>query len=310
MNNTIGNIALKNKFILAPMAGYSVPSFRRAMAESGAALTVTEMVSVKGLIYSNEKTKLLLKTYPVEEIKCVQLFGSNPKDFLKAAKLPEIHIFDIIDINMGCPVKKVVKNGEGSALMQSPKLAQDIVKALKDLGKTVTVKTRLGIENSDNAVEFALFMQEAGADMITIHARTQIQMYQGKPDYEKFALVKKALSIPAALSGDIVDQDSLLKAKETGADFFMIGRGALYDPDIFLKFLNLPPIGKKAFVDKLLGYMEEDFGPVQAVKIYRKFLPYLLKGIKCSKEKKHSLNFIADINELKYELDSILSNAD
>lgn len=307
MSNKIGNIKLKNKFILAPMAGYTVPAFRRAMAESGAGLTITEMVSVKGLIYSNEKTKQLLKTHEVEKVKCVQLFGSCPQDFVRAASLPELQDFDIIDINMGCPVKKVVKNGEGSALISTPKKAQDIVKALKAIGKTVSVKTRLGIEDAQGAIEFALLMQDAGADMITIHARTQIQLYQGKADYQTFKKIKKSISIPATLSGDILDTQSLDKAKETGADFFMIGRGSLYDPDIFLKFLGKKPLGKRVFVEKFLDYLQQDFGTAQSVKVFRKFIPNLLKGVRCSREKKHSLNFIMDIDTLKSELDNILS---
>lgn len=303
----IGGVNLKNPFILAPMAGYTVAAFRRLMAENGAGLTVTEMVSCKGLLYSSQKTEALLKTDKAEAVTCVQLFGSDPDDFARAARLPAIKKFDIIDVNMGCPVKKIVSGGEGSALMQDIPRARAIVAALKDTGATVTVKTRLGVDDCSLGVPFAAAMEEAGADMVTIHARTREQMYRGNADYCAFSAVKSALKVPVGLSGDITDFDSLKRAQQTGADFFMIGRGALADPDIFLRFLNQEPTGKRGLIMTFLDYLADDEGKTQAVKIFRKFLPYVLKGHRCPKERKHSLNFIADLSVLKQELDDILS---
>lgn len=301
----IGKIKLKSPFILAPMAGYTVAAFRRLMAENGAGLTVTEMVSCKGLLYGSQKTAELLKTDVSETVKCVQLFGSDYNDFARAARLPDIKSFDIIDVNMGCPVKKIISQGEGSALMADIPKARAIVAALKDAGAVVTVKTRLGIDDKTLGLPFALAIEEAGADMLTIHARTRTQMYSGSADYAAFAAIKEALKIPVALSGDITGLDSLEKAKKTGADFFMIGRGALSNPDIFNCFTGQPLKGTKDLIIKLLDYLANDEGKIHAVKVFRKFLPYILKG-RCPKEKKHALNFVADLDVLKAELEEIL----
>ncbi|MCL2674994.1 MAG: tRNA-dihydrouridine synthase family protein [Firmicutes bacterium] len=298
----IGGVKLNNPFILAPMAGFSVPALRRLMSENGAGLTVTEMISCKGLLYGNKKTAGLLATAQSETVKCVQLFGGDPSDFARAALLPALQKFDIIDVNMGCPVKKIAGNGEGSALISDIPRAAAIVTAIKNTGKTVTVKTRLGLTDTLPALPFARAIEDAGADMVTLHARTREQMYGGEADYEAVAAVKAALKIPVALSGDIIDFAALERAKQTDADFFMIGRGALRDPDIFNRFTGREPTGKRELVSKLLDYLAADEGAIWAVKIFRKFLPYILKGEHCGKERRHTLNFVTDLPVLKNEL--------
>lgn len=232
----IGNVVLKSDIVFAPIAGFSEVGYRHLCAKYGAGLTYTELVSAKGLIYNNKGTEELLATTPEESPCAVQIFGSDPEYMYKAAADERLKKFDIIDINMGCPVKKVFNNGDGSALMKNPALITEIVQAVKEGAKRpVSVKMRAGVENGKpNAVECAFAAQKGGADAVTVHPRYRDQYYSGVADHSITKEVKDALDIPVIANGDIVDKESLLRVKaQTGADGFMLARGALGEPYIF-----------------------------------------------------------------------------
>lgn len=232
----IGDVQLNNNVVFAPIAGFSEVGFRHLCAKYGAGLTYTELVSAKGLVYGNKGTEELLATTDIETPCAVQIFGSDPEFMYKAAKDERLAKFDIIDINMGCPVKKVFGNGDGSALMKDPALITEVVQAVKEGGnRPVTVKMRAGIEmGKPLAVECAIAAQKGGASAVTVHARYREQYYSGECDHLITKAVKKALDIPVIANGDIVGRQSLDKvAAITGADGFMIGRGALGKPWIF-----------------------------------------------------------------------------
>jgi len=230
----IKNIEVKGDLVLAPMAGYSDVGLRSLAVKYGASFCVTEMVSAKALIMGNKKTLDLLETENNEKIKVVQLFGHNPQDFINALKLDCLKKFDIIDINMGCPVSKIVKNNEGSSLMKNLPLAKSIIEAcVGATDKPVSVKFRRGY-NTENCVEFAKMCESAGASLITVHGRFATQGYSGYSDLDAIKKVKEAVNIPVCASGDILDRESYLKVKEyTCCDLFMVGRGAMGRPQIF-----------------------------------------------------------------------------
>lgn len=232
----IGNVELNNNLIFAPIAGFSEVGFRHLCSKFGAGLTYTELVSAKGLVYGNKGTEELLAREDMDTPCAVQLFGSDPEFMYKATIDERLAGFEIVDLNMGCPVKKVFNNGDGSALMKDPALITEIVQAVKEGAKRpVTVKMRSGIEmGKPIAVECALAAQKGGADAVCIHPRYREQFYSGVADHEVTKAVKEALNIPVIANGDIVDCDSLERVKNiTGADAFMIGRGALGRPWIF-----------------------------------------------------------------------------
>lgn len=264
MQLSIGNVQLKSNLVFAPIAGFSEVGFRHLCAQYGAGLTFTELVSAKGLVYGNKGTQELLATTDDEKPCAVQLFGSDPEFMYKAAKDERLAKFDIIDVNMGCPVKKVFNNGDGSALMKNPDLVCEIVEAVKQGAKRpVTVKMRAGIEiGKPLAVECALSAQKGGADAVSVHGRYREQYYSGACDYSVIKAVKDALHIPVIANGDIVDAKSLENAKNlTGADGFMIGRGALGRPWIFAELQ-----GKDVFYDvKSLV--------LQHIEVLRRFMP-------------------------------------
>ena len=234
----IGNVKIENKVILAPMAGVSNAAYRQIARSFGAGMCVAEMVSDKGLIYENTKTKTLLTSFEDEHPYAQQIFGSDKETIVKAAKYIDIFTnADIIDINMGCPVPKVAQRAQaGAALLKDPDKIYEIVKAVKDVvSKPVTVKIRSGWDfNTINAVEVARKIEQAGADAITIHARTRSQMYSGKADLEIIKQVKEAVSIPVIGNGDITDGISAKYMLDyTKCDAIMIGRAALGNPFIF-----------------------------------------------------------------------------
>lgn len=236
MQLKIGDVQLESNIVFAPIAGFSEVGFRHMCAKYGAGLTYTELVSAKGLCYGNKGTQELLAREDFSSPCAVQLFGSDPEFMYKAAKDERLASFEIVDINMGCPVKKVFNNGDGSALMKNPDLITEIVQAVKEGAKRpVTVKMRAGVETGKPvAVECALAAQKGGASAVCVHPRYREQFYSGEADHSITKAVKEALDIPVIANGDIIDLRSLAGVRDlTGADGFMIGRGALGRPWIF-----------------------------------------------------------------------------
>jgi len=254
----IGNVEVKSKLALAPMAGVTDLAFRTICREFGAGLTYTEMVSSKALVYQDKKTHGLLKLGENEHPSSAQIFGSDASCMADAAaRAQEISGADIIDINMGCPVGKIVKSGDGSALMKEPDKAMKIIEAVvRAVDCPVTVKIRKGWDKGNvNAVEFAKMAETAGVSAIAVHGRTRTQMYSGRADWDIIREVKNAVSVPVLANGDVYSaQDASRILNYTGADIAMIARGAMGDPWIFKQaaaLLNgedippLPPIGKR-----------------------------------------------------------------
>lgn len=232
----IGKVKLDNPWILAPMAGVCDLPFRLLCKEKGASMLCTEMVSAKAIFYNNKNTEELLTIDPREGTVSLQLFGSDPKLMAEMAKRIEERPFEILDINMGCPVPKVVNNGEGSALMKNPSLAGQIIEAMANaIEKPVTVKIRAGFDDSCiNAVEMAKIAQESGAAAVTVHGRTREQYYSGKANRDVIKAVKEAVSIPVIGNGDIDCYESAKHMMDyTGCDAVAIGRGAQGNPWIF-----------------------------------------------------------------------------
>lgn len=289
----IKNVKIKSNVVLAPMAGFSDVGLRALAHKYGAGLTYTEMVSAKALEYKNKKTYDLLATTKTEKPVAVQIFGSDPKCMALACKNPRLKKFDIIDINMGCPTPKIVKNGDGSALLGNIELAEQIIRAcVNATKKPITVKFRIGTnQNNIVAVEFAKMCERAGASAITVHGRTVEQGYSGKSDLSIIKNVVDAVSIPVIASGDCIDATSyqnILNA--TGATAVMIGRGAIGRPEIFAECL-----GKSVKVDKLKQIK-------QHIKILQQFMDEKLitlsmRGVVC-----HYLKNISGTSEIKVKI--------
>lgn len=289
----IGNVDIKNRIVLAPMAGYTNPAFRRIAKEFGAGLVFSEMISANGLLYDNDKTWELAKTYPEERPVALQVFGGEAETLAEAARLLERKAeFDILDINMGCPVRKVLKANAGCALLKDPKKAAEIVSAVASaVSKPVSVKIRAGFDHKHiNCVEIARAVEKAGASMITIHGRTQTDLYRGKVNLDYIRAVKEAVRIPVIGNGDIKSvEDAALMAEVTGVDYLMVGRGALGNPwlirDMVDYFSGLPlkePPGFKEKIELCLRHfsllLEEKPEPV-AVMEMRSWTAWYLKGL-------------------------------
>lgn len=233
---TIGNVPIQGKAILAPMAGVSDIAYRLLAKEHGASIVCTEMVSAMGIKYKNERTHELLRMEAVEHPVSMQIFGSNPEAIALGAKVVADAGADIVDINMGCPVKKVVSSGDGSALMKTPDLAARVAEAaVKAVDVPVTVKMRIGWDDDHiNVVDFAKRIESTGVAAVAVHGRTREQMYMGRADWSYIKAVKDSLSIPVIGNGDVwTPEDALRMMQETGCDAVMIGRGAQGNPWIF-----------------------------------------------------------------------------
>lgn len=308
----IGNVVLENNLILAPMAGVTDLPFRLLCREQGAGLVCMEMVSAKAIYYNNKNTEELMEIHPGEMPASLQLFGSDPDIISEMAKRIEEKPFAILDINMGCPVPKVVNNGEGSALMKNPKLAGEIIeKTVKAISKPVTVKIRKGFtESTVNAVEMARIAQESGASAVAVHGRTREQYYAGEADWDIIAAVKDALSIPVIGNGDVTDGVSAAKMIEmTGCDGVMIGRAVRGNPWIFRETVHylrtgeeLPRPMAKELQETILRHarMELEYkGEYTAVREMRKHIGWYTTGYPGSAALRREINAMESYEELE-----------
>lgn len=317
-NLKIGNVGLSSPFLLAPLAGITDGPFRRLCSEAGAGLVYSEMVSAKGLWYKDKNTGGLLEFLPGEGPVAYQLFGHEPEIMAFAARELDKRDNVIFDINMGCPVPKIVKNGEGSALMKNPDLAHDVVAAaVKNTSKPVTVKIRAGWDaDSINAVEVAHAVSAAGASAIAVHGRTREQYYSGKADWSVIAAVKRAVDIPVIGNGDVTDGASALRmVEETGCDFVMVARGALGNPWIFRE-LNAawrgdplpPPPTKEDKKQMMLRHFNDVLdlkGEYVAVREMRKHVGWYLKGVPGAAAFRGKINQINSAVELRKAIQEI-----
>lgn len=314
----IGNVILDNNVILAPMAGVSDLPFRLLCRQMGAGLVCMEMVSAKAILYNNKNTDSLMEIHPEELPVSLQLFGSDPDIISEQAKRIEERPFAILDINMGCPVPKVVNNGEGSALLKNPKLVEEILtKLVKAVNKPVTVKIRRGFdENSINAVEIARIAESCGVAAVAVHGRTREQYYSGKADWDIIAAVKDAVKIPVIGNGD-VDSPQAAEAilKHTGCDGVMIGRAAQGNPWIFRDVVSYlengvipaPPTNaeKKEIILRHAALQLEHKGEYTGVREMRKHLSWYTVGMPHSAKFRQTINTMESMDELVQGVETI-----
>ena len=312
MKLKIGNVTLEQNIILAPMAGVTDLPFRLLCKEQGCGLTVTEMVSAKAILYHNRNTEELLRTEPAEQPVAVQLFGSDPAIMAEIAAQVAEGPYAIIDVNMGCPVPKIVKNGEGSALMRDPRKAQAVLAAMvKAVKKPVTVKFRKGFdEGSVNAVEFAKMAESCGVAAVAVHGRTREQYYSGKADWEIIRRVKEAVKIPVIGNGDIfTPEDGARMLSKTGCDGIMVARGAKGNPWIFSRLNHyletgelLPGPDGKEIREMILRHsrmLAQYKGEKPAMRQMRGHVAWYTKGLPNSAAMRNEINQVETMEELE-----------
>ena len=301
----IGSLVLENLLILAPMAGITELPFRRLAREAGCALVVTEMVSANGLVHGSKKTADLLMSHPSERPLSAQIFGADPEIMKEGAQIVQSVGADILDVNLGCSVRKVVRQGAGVALMREPKRLETILKAIRSaISLPLTIKMRTGWDPSgEQAVRVARIAEDCGVDAVAIHPRTAVQGFAGSADWSQIARLKESFSIPVIGNGDIQGPDDVLRMlRETGCDAVMIGRASIGNPWIFAQALDLiharspmrpNPLERLNTVLRYIEYSVNHFGEVRAARMMRSRLGWFTKGLP------HSSRFRADIAHLK-----------
>lgn len=319
MRLRIGNVELENNLILAPMAGVTDSPFRKLCREQGCGLLYTEMVSAKAILYHNRNTRELLQVDSVERPIAVQLFGSDPDIVSEMAAQISEGPYDIIDFNMGCPVPKVVNNGEGSALMKNPRLTEQILSALvRKVKKPVTVKLRKGFDESQiNAVEIARIAEACGVAAVAVHGRTRQQFYSGKADWGIIRQVKEAVKIPVIGNGDIfTPKDAAQMLEETGCDGLMLARGAQGNPWLFARIQHYLATGEvlpgpeRGEISRMIlrhARMQTEWkGELLGMKEMRKHIAWYTAGLPHSASVRRKCNTIESLAELEELLEQLL----
>ncbi len=297
----VGDTQIKNNIFLAPMAGYTDYGFRKLLLELGVGLAFTELVSAKGLMYGGNGSKELLYSGDDIENTAVQLFGADANFMRKACESQDLKDFKIVDINMGCPVPKVYKNGEGSALLNDILKAERIVSECVKSGKTVTVKIRTGQKAGDDiAEEFAKMAESAGASLVTVHGRVREAYYSGEPDYNAIYKAKRAVKIPVIANGGIFTvADANIMIDRTGSDGVMLARGAVCNPFLICELLNEKPnMDLKTFMIRHINLMANRLGKTRSALEFRKFIPNYFKGMIGVKELKTALLSMDDSDKI------------
>ncbi|GIM30957.1 tRNA dihydrouridine synthase DusB [Paraclostridium bifermentans] len=318
----IGNVTLDNKVFLSPMAGVTDLPFRLICKEQDCGMLYTEMINAKALCYDDQNTKKMLKIEEEEHPVAVQIFGSDPAFMGGAAEILNEYPNEILDINMGCPAPKVIKNGDGSALMKNPKLAEEVLKSVvKNSKKPVTLKIRKGWDdNNINAVEIAKIAEASGISALAIHGRTREQYYSGKADWDIIAKIKESINIPVIGNGDVFEvEDAINMINKTNCDAIMIGRGAQGNPWIFKRINHymktgeiLPePTGEEK-INTALKHLKlaiEEHGEYVAVREMRKHIAWYLKGLRGSARLRDEINKIESYEEVVNKLCDYLSHS-